>query len=62
VEDRTLRRRKRRKSWSYSRRRRRGTTKGRLGTTRMRWWGVTDLHQDLHPHTDTTLSTSFTLL
>jgi hypothetical protein len=41
VEDRTLRRRMKRRSWSCSSnmRRRRGTTKGRLGTMRTRWWG-----------------------
>jgi hypothetical protein len=36
--DRTLRRRRRRRR-RRSMRRRRCTTKGRLGTTRMRWWG-----------------------
>jgi hypothetical protein len=39
-----------------------GTTKGRPGTTRMRWWGVMDLPQDPHPHADTRLATSFALL
>jgi hypothetical protein len=59
AEDRTLRRRRRR---SQSKRRRRGTTKGRPGTMRTRWWGVTDLLQDQHPHADTGLATSFALL
>jgi hypothetical protein len=76
VEDRTLRRRRKRKrkrkrkrrSWSCNSsrrsntRRRRGTTKGWPGTTRMRWWGMTDLPQDPHPHADTGLATSFALL
>jgi hypothetical protein len=39
-----------------------GTTKGRSGTTRTRWWRVTDLLQDPHPHANTGLATSFALL
>jgi hypothetical protein len=38
VENRTPRRMRKRRSWSCGRRGR-GTTKGRPGTTRMRWWG-----------------------
>jgi hypothetical protein len=36
-------RRRTSRSQSRRRRRRRGTTKGRPGTMRTRWWGVTDL-------------------